>query len=77
MPTFTGSGIEPEIQGRILDFLNSAQTAVHIAGSEPQAGPVHDDPAKGYGDQIRDYDFGLATTRYALARHLEPEEHRS
>lgn len=42
----------------ILDFLNTAASAAAIAGSEPQEGPVHDDPEEGYGDQIRDYDIG-------------------
>lgn len=68
MPTFTGSGIEPEIQQRILDFLNSAQTAADIAGSEPQAGPVHDDPSRGYGDQERDYDIGPLVAQRILDR---------
>ena len=58
MATFTGTGIDPEIQQRVLEFLNSALTAAEIAGIEPQEGPVFDDPTKGPGDQVRDYDIG-------------------
>lgn len=43
----------------ILDFLNSASSAAAIAGVEPKEGPVFDDPSKGYGDQVRDYDIGI------------------
>ncbi len=58
MATITGDGVAQEIQVRILDFLNSVSTAADIAGTEPQAGPIHDDPSTGYGDQVRDYDIG-------------------
>lgn len=63
MATFTGAGIEPEIQQRILNFLNSAAVATDIAGIEPQEGPVYDDPTKGYGDQVKDYDIGIAVAQ--------------
>ena len=43
---------------RILAFLNSAAKWQDIAGVEPQEGRVFDDPQRGYGDQIRDYDIG-------------------
>lgn len=43
----------------ILQFLNTASSAAAIAGVEPQEGPIVDDPAEGFGDQIRDYDIGI------------------
>ena len=66
MATFTGAGIEPDVQQRILNFLNSAVSAVDIAGIEPQEGPVYDDPTKGYGDQVKDYDIGLVVAQRIL-----------
>ena len=66
MATFTGAGIEPEVQQRILNFLNSAVSAADIAGIEPQEGPVYDDPTKGYGDQVKDYDIGLVVAQRIL-----------
>ncbi|MGK0179660.1 MAG: hypothetical protein ACI8PD_001461 [Nitrospinales bacterium] len=59
MATFTGTGINEDIKDRILSFLNSANYAPSIAGKEPKSGPVFDDPDKGYGDQIKDYDIGV------------------
>lgn len=66
MATFTGVGIDPEIQQRTLDFLNSVLAAADIAGIEPQEGPVYDDRTKGYGDQIHDYDIGEAVAQRIL-----------
>lgn len=63
MATFTGAGVDQETTERILDFLNSANNATDIAGNEPQEGPVYDDPTKGYGDQIKDYDIGLTVAQ--------------
>ncbi len=51
--------VDSIVEKRILDFLNSATSAEEIAGTEPVEGPVYDDPTKGYGDQIRDYDIGI------------------
>ncbi|KAF0236159.1 MAG: hypothetical protein FD181_2974 [Prolixibacteraceae bacterium] len=51
--------IDPIIEKRILDFVNSAKTPEDIAGTEPQEGPVFDNPLSGSGDQLRDYDIGL------------------
>ena len=51
--------IDPVVEMRILDFLNAAKTAADIAGVEPVEGPVFDDPTKGYGDHVRDYDIGM------------------
>ena len=68
MATISGQGVDGETTQRILDFLNRAQTAADIAGKEPQAGPVHDDPRTGYGDQIADqYDgFGRSLSTKML-----------
>ncbi len=51
--------VDQVLAKRVLDFVNSAKTAEDIAGTEPQEGPVFDDPTQGYGDQLRDYDIGL------------------
>ena len=59
MATISGAGVEEATRERILNFLNFVNTASDIAGTEPQEGPVHDDPAKGTGDQVKDYDIGL------------------
>ena len=58
MAEINGTGVDVATTKRILAFLNGASTAVDIAGSEPQDGPVRDDPTTGYGDQVRDYDIG-------------------
>lgn len=60
--------ITPEIQAKILAFLNEAKTAIDIAGKEPQEGPVFDNPDIGYGDQIRDYDIGELVAGRILAK---------
>ena len=70
MATISGQGVDGETTQRILDFLNRAQTAADIAGKEPQAGPVHDDPRTGYGDQIADYDIGETVARRIIDRRL-------
>ncbi|MEO1053667.1 MAG: hypothetical protein AAFX87_23730 [Bacteroidota bacterium] len=54
------------IEKRVLDFLNRAKKWQDIAGVEPQEGPIYDDPTKGYGDQIRDYDIGKTTATKML-----------
>ena len=70
MATVSGQGVDPETTKRILDFLNGAQTASEIAGDEPQAGPVHDDPRTGYGDQFADYDIGELVARRIIDRRM-------
>ncbi|MFB3099063.1 MAG: galactose oxidase-like domain-containing protein [Acidimicrobiia bacterium] len=70
MATISGQGVDGETTQRILDFLNRAQTAADIAGKEPQAGPVHDDPRTGYGDQIADYDIGETVARRIIDRRM-------
>lgn len=63
----TEGEIPPAVVERILDFLNSAATWQDIAGVEPKAGPVFDDPEKGYGDQVYDYDIGEVVAKRILA----------
>lgn len=58
--------VPPAVVERILNFLNSAESWEDIAGVEPQEGPVFDDPTKGFGDQIDDYDIGETTARKIL-----------
>jgi|GEM_PF-826922 len=48
---------------RALQFINNANTAEDIAGSEPEIGPVVDNPETGYGDQIDDYDIGIRVAK--------------
>lgn len=57
--TATLGEVDSIVAKRILDFVNSAKTATDIAGTEPEEGPVFDDPTIGFGDQIRDYDIGI------------------
>jgi hypothetical protein len=52
----------------IIDFLNAAQNANAIAGVEHQEGPVVDDPGRGYGDQVADYDIGVVVAQRIIAR---------
>ena len=52
----------------ILDFLNAAPNANAIAGIEHQEGPVVDDPGRGYGDQVADYDIGVVVAQRIIAR---------
>ncbi len=48
---------------RALQFINNAKTAKDIAGTEPETGPVADNPETGYGDQIDDYDIGITVAK--------------
>jgi hypothetical protein len=52
----------------ILEFLNGAASASVIAGTEPQEGPVVDDPTSGFGDQVRDYDIGIEVAQRIIAK---------
>lgn len=61
-------GTDQATQNLILAFLNAAPNANAIAGIEHQDGPIEDDPAPGYGDQIADYDIGIAVARRIIAR---------
>jgi len=63
MATFTGAGVAQEVKDRVLNFLNSAANAISIANVERREGPVYDDPTKGYGDQILDYDIGITVAQ--------------
>lgn len=63
-----GLPIPPAVEQRILSFLNSATSWEAIAGIEPQAGPVFDDPGTGYGDQINDYDIGRTVAERIIAK---------
>jgi len=72
----TGNEVCGPVLDRVLEFINSAQKPEDIAGIEPQEGPVYDDPTKGYGDQIRDYDIGLTVARRIIndRNALDPPE---
>ncbi len=66
--TIPADKVPPAVETKILDFINNAKTAVDIAGKEPQAGPVYDDPGTGYGDQIKDYDIGITVAQRIINR---------
>lgn len=64
--------IEPyTVEEDILQFLNDAESWQDIAGVEPQAGPVFDDPEKGYSDRGRGYDIGKITATKILDKRRE------
>lgn len=66
MAEISGADVDEATAERVLAFLNGASTAADIAGSEPQDGPIRDDPSTGYGDQVRDYDIGLLVAQRIL-----------
>ena len=59
-------GISPAVVERVVDFLNKAETWQEIAGVEPQAGPVFDDPSAGYSGPRAGYDIGKKTANEIL-----------
>ncbi|MGI9492942.1 MAG: hypothetical protein ACR2QF_11140, partial [Geminicoccaceae bacterium] len=61
-------GISTVTEDAILRFINFAENAADIAGTEPELGPVHDDPSEGYGDQTRDYDIGIKVAERIIKR---------
>lgn len=67
------------IENEILEFINNAQEPEDIAGTEPQEGPVYDDPTKGYGDQIDDYDIGKTVAGRIITERgkLDPPKYTS
>ena len=68
MAVFTAEGIDPAVHRRALSFLSEAATAADLAGSEPRYGPIVDDPTKGPGDQVGDYDLGEVVAQHILTR---------
>jgi hypothetical protein len=74
--TYIVDGVVDQIvEHRILDFLNAVTTPEEIAGTEPQEGPVYDDPTagRGYGDQLKDYDIGLSVAAEII--RVRDEDH--
>ncbi len=57
---------EVDIDTEILDFLNKAQNWPDIAGIEPQAGPVFDNPEIGNHRPFMGYDIGEITAKNIL-----------
>lgn len=58
---------EEEVLDQVLTFLNDAKTWQDIAGVEPQAGPVFDNPELGVHRPFRGYDIGEITAKNILA----------
>ncbi|GMQ30006.1 baseplate J/gp47 family protein [Algoriphagus confluentis] len=50
-----------------LNFINSVKTWQDIAGIEPQAGPIFDDPERGSHRPFSGYDIGEITAKNILA----------
>jgi hypothetical protein len=57
---------EEEVEAAFLDFLNKATTWKDIAGIEPQAGSVFDNPELGYHRPFKGYDIGETTAENIL-----------
>ena len=58
---------EKGVEAAFLDFLNKATTWIDIAGIEPQAGPVFDNPELGSHRPFKGYDIGETTAKNILA----------
>ncbi|MDX5338241.1 MAG: baseplate J/gp47 family protein [Cyclobacteriaceae bacterium] len=52
---------EEDVEAAFLDFLNKANSWEDIAGIEPQAGPVFDNPELGSHRPFKGYDIGETT----------------
>ncbi len=59
---------EDTIEDEVLAFLNRAKTWQDIAGLEPQAGPVFDNPELGIHRPFRGYDIGEVTAKNILSK---------
>lgn len=57
-----------DVETAILDFLNNAKTWPDIAGIEPQAGPVFDNPEIGNHRPFGGYDIGEITAKNILSK---------
>jgi hypothetical protein len=69
------------IEQKILEFLNHAKKPEDIAGTEPQKGPVYDNPQVGYGKVAKkeDYDIGIVVAKRIIETRekLDPPEFTS
>jgi hypothetical protein len=59
---------EDNIGDLVLNFLNNAKTWQDIAGLEPQAGPVFDNPEMGIHHPFKGYDIGEITAKNILSK---------
>lgn len=59
---------EDNIEESVLYFLNNAKTWQDIAGLEPQAGPIFDNPEMGIHQPFRGYDIGETTAKNILSK---------
>ncbi|GAB2475511.1 baseplate J/gp47 family protein [Algoriphagus taiwanensis] len=62
-----GKKSEAQAKSDALKFINSAKNWQDIAGIEPQAGPIHDDPEMGSHRPFSGYDIGEVTAKNILA----------
>jgi hypothetical protein len=56
------------VDAEVLAFLNNAASWQDIAGLEPQAGPVFDNPESGTHRPFKGYDIGEVTAKNILSR---------
>ncbi|PZX49873.1 baseplate J/gp47 family protein [Algoriphagus chordae] len=56
------------VKSKVLDFINKAKIWQDIAGVEPQAGPIFDDPESGKHRPFRGYDIGEVTAKNILSK---------
>lgn len=59
---------EENVKSKVVDFINNAKTWQDIAGVEPQAGPIFDDPEQGNHRPFRGYDIGEVTAKNILSK---------
>ena len=57
-----------DVDDLVLDFLNKANTWIDIAGLEPQAGPIFDNPELGIHQPFKGYDIGEVTAKNILSK---------
>lgn len=67
---------EESVDGEILDFLNNAKTWPDIAGIEPQAGPVFDNPEIGVHRPFMGYDIGEVTAKNIISKRASLPNNR-
>lgn len=67
---------EDNVDDEILNFLNNAKSWPDIAGIEPQAGPVFDNPEIGNHRPFMGYDIGEVTAKNILSKRASLPNNR-
>lgn len=76
MGNLNTSGVPADVRNRIINYLNHVPSALWLAGKEPSHGPILDDPALGYGDNVADYDIGVTVARRILTKRDSLTDHQ-